>query len=680
MQFLFPNNIPTTDFIYDEETFPNIYTLTLTHCATLEEWVFEISDRRNDIRELLHKMYDLNMNGSRLVGFNNIGFDYPILHLILKMGEIATAPMIYEKAMQIINTPFERRFDHVIRDKDVLVTQIDLYKIHHFDNVNRATGLKMIEINMGMDNVEDLPFPVGTVLDDTQKDVLIKYNRHDNKATWMLYNITLDAIRTRETLGKAYGMDMLNFNDTKIGKQYFIKRLEEELPGSCYDRSSGRREIRQTKRESIAIRDVIFPYVAFEQPEFQRVHNWLNMQVITETKGVFKDLTATIDGFTYVFGTGGIHGSIESAEVVSDDDYVIADWDVKSYYPNIGIANRMYPAHLSEAFCDIYQNVYDERKKHAKGTPENALFKLALNGVYGDSNNKYSPFYDPQYTMGITVNGQLMLCMLAEQLIKIPGLDMIQINTDGLTVKCPRSYKDHMDVVCKWWEQTTNLELECNIYSRMFIRDVNNYIAVYESKDGAPCPCGCGYMTGEVKRKSAYCYGDDLAIHQDHSMQVVAMAAEAELLHGVTVEEFIHECTDMTLFFMATKVPRSTNLVQRGVDGHDVPLPNIVRYVVTTDGDPMFKLMPPAGPCGAWKRANGLLQADWLRIKAEVGDAWDERIHTKNKSKYEERITAVQAGFNVTICNDVQQLRSVNINYDFYIKKARKLVDVIRGK
>jgi len=50
------------------------------------------------------------------------------------------------------------------------------------------------------------------------------------------------------------------------------------------------------------------------------------------------------------------------------------------------------------------------------------MLKLALNGTFGDSNNIYSVFYDPQFTMAITVNGQLMLCMLAERLMTIPGL------------------------------------------------------------------------------------------------------------------------------------------------------------------------------------------------------------------------------------------------------------------
>ena len=150
--------------------------------------------------------------------------------------------------------------------------------------------------------------------------------------------------------------------------------------------------------------------------------NYLRAQTITETKGVLKDVTATIDGFDFIFGTGGIHGSVSNQCVESDDEFVIVDLDVSSYYPNLAIVNRFYPEHLGETFCDIYSSLYEQRKQHAKGTAENAMLKLALNGVYGDSNNRFSVFYDPLFTMQITLNGQLLLCMLAEWLLLILGL------------------------------------------------------------------------------------------------------------------------------------------------------------------------------------------------------------------------------------------------------------------
>lgn len=63
-----------------------------------------------------------------------------------------------------------------------------------------------------------------------------------------------------------------------------------------------------------------------------------------------------------------------------------------SMYPNIAISNNVFPQHLTKRFCDIYKDVYEQRKSYAKGTAENAMLKLALNGVYGDSNNQFGPF------------------------------------------------------------------------------------------------------------------------------------------------------------------------------------------------------------------------------------------------------------------------------------------------
>ena len=39
--------------------------------------------------------------------------------------------------------------------------------------------------------------------------------------------------------------------------------------------------------------------------------------------------------------------------------------------------------------------------------------------------------------MNITINGQLSLCLLAEKLLTIEGLKIIQVNTDGVTVAVP---------------------------------------------------------------------------------------------------------------------------------------------------------------------------------------------------------------------------------------------------
>lgn len=463
------------DWVYDLETFPNVFTIALEHADSGVRVAWEITPWRNDSRHIVSFVDYLAATAGRMIGFNNLGFDYPVLHLLCRMG-VADAETLYHKAQAIIASQDSNRFTHVVYPSDRIVPQIDLFKIHHFDNMARSTSLKLLEFNMRLASVKELPFPVGSTLSRDQVVMLKEYNMHDVHATRMFYDQSLDMIRFREELTAKYQRDFLNHNDTKIGKDYFIMQLEK-AGVECYTFSPEGRTPKQTPRPTIALRDAILPWINFHQPEFQRVLTWLKEQTITETKGVFKDLSATVNGFTFVFGLGGIHGSVEREKVVSDDEYVIESWDVTSYYPNLAIKNRFYPQHLGEKFCDIYADLFEQRKKYPKKSSESATLKLALNGTYGDSNNKFSVFYDPLFTMKITLNGQLLLCMLAESLMKVPTLRILMMNTDGLEYRVHRDHAFSARAACEWWEHMTTLTLENVQYTRMWIRDVNNYIA-----------------------------------------------------------------------------------------------------------------------------------------------------------------------------------------------------------
>ena len=605
----------SNDYVYDIETYPNVFTLAVEHTGVPLRWSFEISPWRNDSKEIISFLQYLKDTNARMVGFNNLGFDYPVLHTLIRMGN-SDARTLYDKAMAIIHGQDEGdRWMHSVKPSDRFVEQIDLYKIHHFDNKARSTSLKVLEFNMRSASIEDLPFPVGTELTQGQAPVLKQYNAHDVDQTKAFYFKTLEMIAFREDLTKKYQRDFMNHNDTKIGKDYFTMKLEEAgVP--CYEFGPQGRVPKQTKRSSIALRDAILPWIEFQQPEFIRILTWLKGQVITETKGVFEDVTCAVDGFTFVFGLGGIHGSVESEILESDDLSIIVDLDVSSYYPNLAITNRFYPAHLGEQFCDIYQHLYEQRKTYGKKTAENAMLKLALNGVYGDSNNPFSVFYDPLFTMSITLNGQLLLCLLAEGLMHIDGLKLIQVNTDGLTVQVPRDNKWMVDMVRAAWESRTKLQLEEAVYSRMFIRDVNSYIAQY--------------INGSVKRKGAYEY--NIGWHQNHGGLVIAKVAEKVLIDGAPIRETVENWPDIMDFMLRTKVPRSSHLAWG-----NTKVQNTSRYYIAKDGKPLMKWMPPlAKKPGVWR---------------QIG---------------------VESGWNVQVCNDIADA-TMPVDFDYYIQEIEKL-------
>lgn len=674
-----PTDCNPRDYIYDIETYANTFTCCVTHAATATKWTFEISDRINQIEQFIAFMMQLRECKARMVGYNNVGFDYPVVHFIC-LNPWVTAVEIYDKAMSIIRS--RDKFGHLIWESDRIVEQLDLYKVHHFDNPAKATSLKALEIAMRMGNVEDLPFDVGLELNDDQKDVLLTYNDHDVEATCRFYARSQSAIELREQLSETFGRNFMNMSDVKMGEVILVTEIEKAgIP--CYERINGRRQPRQTHRARINLGEVIFDYVKFERPEFEAIRAHLAAQTITETKGVFNGLIASVDGLDYKFGTGGIHASVDGQIFTSNETHQIVDVDVASFYPNLAIMNKLYPAHLGEAFCDAYLGVYKTRKTYPKSRPENGAYKLALNGAYGGSNNEYSPFYDPKYTMSITINGQLLLCMLVEQMLKIPGLRMIQANTDGITYYCPREYLEHQRSVCRWWEQITKLELEEALYDRMMVRDVNSYMAVYES--------------GKVKRIGAYAYERadenpatrEVPYHKDPSALIVPKTAEAALVHGKDIELFIRDHKDPYDFMLRAKVPRSNNLVMRWPEWDvELTLPSILRYFVSTNGGSLTKVAPPTGKAGTWKRKSGISDEQYNAVMGHLmtcdktglecdtdGIPHDERIHTKNKSKHQQREMSICRGWLVTDCSDANDFDWSVVNYDYYVSEARKLVD-----
>ena len=683
------------DWVYDIETYPNCFTFTAVCADNSRTHVYECSTRKNDVSQLFEFLDMLHDKKHRMVGFNNKGFDYPVLHALLEVRAKAvtvSGKAVAKKAYKVAQDLISVQAEHNNARLNEYIKQIDLFKIHHFDNKARATSLKMIEFNMKSDSIEDLPFPVGTELTDSEIDVLLKYNMHDVIKTLDFYNISLNAIRFRDELSKKYKRDFTNHNDTKIGKDYFIMQLEKTMPDSCYKKdSTGKKVINQTKRPLIAIKDCLFNYYDFQRPEFQAIFNWFKKQTITETKGVFSDVTAdkldrvsmfaemnimrkkfnagqideelvafkaaypagwidkvqlkakkkgqptysywycwyeaetlnvVVDGFRFDFGTGGIHGSVSSCIVAESDTHQLIDADVSSMYPNIAIANRVFPEHLTDRFCDIYKDVYEQRKSYPKASAENAMLKLALNGVYGDSNNQYSPFYDPQYTMTITINGQLSLCLLAEKLLTIDGLSLVQVNTDGVTVLCPRNMMDKYNAICEAWQQQVGLQLEYASYSKMIIRDVNNYLAFYTD--------------GKVKRKGAYQY-EGLGWHQNQGGLVIPMAAEANMIYGTAIEYFVQTHKDLYNFMLRTKVPRNSKLMLVMDDGTEIQQQNICRYYACKDGGKLVKIMP-----------------------ALIEGGEDRRL-------------SINSSWNVKTCNNIKDFGN-DIDYDYYIAEAKKLV------
>jgi hypothetical protein len=613
------------DTLYDVESFPNFFCVVFRHVGAPFAGVYEISERRNDIMALASFVPQLE----RMAGFNNIAYDYLMLHYAVhawRGGEfqgvdgLTIAKRMHEVNNHIFASPQNDR--PMVWERDRLVPQLDLLKIHHLDNKARMTSLKALQFGMRSPSIVETPVPFGTWLTWEQMDQVITYCVHDVGETGRFMGKSSRQIEFRDQLDATStgGNSWVNLSDASIGKRFFRERLEAKQPGCTKAK---------TIRGNIALADVILPWIRFRYEPFDRKMRMLqattvhasNVRIGTakhETAGGFGPVIHR--GVSFDLGAGGLHASVKKKRIESTADLMIADIDVTSFYPRLAIVNRFYPLHLGEMFCDVYDELFEERKKWPKNSPENLMYKLALNAVYGDSNNQFGPFYDPAYTLKITINGQLLLLMLAEAAMDIPGLEVIQANTDGLTFRLPRDRDQDLRAVCAWWEYGTGLNLERKDYSRMFVRDVNNYLAVPAA--GGPC-----------KRIGAYEY--ELDWWQDPSALCVPRAAEAALVHDVAPAEFLahHLQADPWDFMLRTKVNRTSRLYWGNQE-----VQRVSRYYMSTGGQVLTKVMPPL------------------------------------KNHGNERHIAVQKGRTVQLANTYDGSPPRDVALDWYVAEARKLV------
>lgn len=672
--------------IYDVEAFPNCFTLSAEPLNGDQCSTWEISDFRDDRLYLFQWFEWLRQTQTPMIGFNNVFYDYRIIHFLMQNPN-ATAQDIYGENQRLFAS--QDRFGGQIWERDRFAPQIDLFKVNHFDNKAKTTSLKALQINMRSRTVLESRVPFGTVLTRQQiEQDIIPYNVHDVKETKKFALHCKSAIDFRIGLMDQFGIEVLNYNDTKIGEKMLEKRLGDDVcyrivprfPGDNY----GKREKRQTYRREIPLRDIIFPYVRFDNPEFQRVLNYMQQQVLTpddlddpeaeiKTKGVFKNLSCMVGGVSFEFGTGGIHASVSQKRFMAGNGYIIRDIDVASLYPSVAIVNSLAPAHLGEVFTAAYAELPIERKRWQKEKGKKCVeansIKLAANGAYGKSNSKFSVLYDPQFTMTITINGQLMLCMLAEKLVNVPTLQIIQVNTDGITYMIHESYVPQAQQIEADWQALTLLTLEDAQYSRMWIADVNTYIA--EGLDGKLKQKGRLWHPDSLDYATSISECQPPAWHKDFNPTIVPRAAVAAMVHNVPPEQFIRAHTDPFDFMCRVKVDRASRLE---LDGRQVQ--STTRYYVSHAGGNMVKISPPPADArpGAYKRKNGVTLAHYNAVMEASGWQWNAEVCTGNKSIYEDRRTNIEAGWKVKDCNDADAFDFGDLNYEFYIAEARKLI------
>lgn len=632
-------------YVYDIETLRSCFTYTAINVDTEKIVQYVIHKDRFELAELIEHLNNCKYQ----IGFNNQNFDYPIIHYIITsfkkdwlnkytdIGPEKIIDLIYSKAQEIIKSQDTDTFyDTVaIKQKDIIIPQLDLFRVWHYNNKARSTSLKALEISMNYPNVMDMPIDHtdGNIKIEQVEDIL-EYNLNDVLATYEFYKRSSEKIDLRKQIKEKYKIPCTNFSDSKIGEELMLDLYSKQNNLNRWDVKKLR-----SYRYRIDIKDIIFDYIKYNSDEFNDVLEFFKTVSVFQgnTKKVFEK-SKIYKGFQYDYGVGGIHGCIKPGIYESTDTHIIIDADVASLYPNIAIKNRLYIEHLGETFIDLYdQDIIQERiraKKAGESSISDAL-KLAANSVYGKSNDENSFLYDPKYTMATTINGQLLLTMLAEMIVdNIQDCQVLQINTDGITVKIPKDQLDNYYYQCNCWQEITDLELEYVEYSKMIIRDVNNYMALSTK--------------GKLKYKGAFeidkVVGAERAYHKDNSFKIVPIAISEYFINNIPISQTVKNHKNIYDFCGRQKFGRDSY--------------GEIQYIKDT------------------KIITEKQQKNVRYYISNPGVSFIKR-YTKGTSEI------INKGFQVTIFNkyiEKENFSDYKINYDFYIAEANKIINIIEDK
>lgn len=472
-----------------------------------------------------------------LVSFNGNSYDIPILSLALA-----------GKPNHVLKGATYEIIVNGTRPEDVLRShKVRKLSCNHIDLIEVAplrASLKIYGGRLHVPRMQDLPFHPNTVLSPEQIAIVRWYCVNDLCSTAFLKAALKEELSLREQLSIEYDMDLRSKSDAQIAEAVIsaeVSRLNgirakrpEILPGTWY---------RYRTPSFIKFYSPLMNWALNVIQQTQFVVSEEGNVKLPDSMRVLSEPGVTIGGSTYAIRIGGLHSMEKNAAHFANEDTLIVDRDVTSYYPYIILNCGLYPQHLTHNFLSVYRRLVDRRiaaKRQGDKVAANSL-KITINGSFGKLGSMYSVLYSPDLLVQVTITGQLSLLMLIERL-ELSGISVVSANTDGIAIKCPKALEPTMDAIVKQWEQETGFSTEDTQYLALFSRDVNNYIAVkkkYDKEQGwLDEPDGC-------KTKGSY---SPTGLSKNPTNQICVDAILEFLTKGTPLTTTIRECRDIRKF------------------------------------------------------------------------------------------------------------------------------------
>jgi len=520
--------IPNATMLFDIECYPNYFLIVFMSYVTGRVLTLELSPETEIDKRRLKWIVD----SFRLAGFNSRNYDIPLLWAA--MGDLWLAELNLVSYTIVTQGFRAKECENEFGFKIGFSNHIDLFDVA----VGKQTSLKTYAARLHVPKLQDLPFNPHEPLTQRQAIEVKLYCINDLDCTAFLFTELEEQIKLREQIGLEYEIDLRSKSDAQIAEAVICRELTAQMgsyPGKGKAKSVYRYEAPG--------------YIKFSRENLKEI-----LQIISSTDFIFHketckyllpfDLKVTIGKGKYQLGIGGLHSCEQSISHFADDNTLLLDFDVSSYYPAIILNQKLAPSHLGEMFLEVYQSIVKRRliAKTSGDKVTNECLKVVINGSFGKFGSIYSRLFAPELLLQVTLTGQLGLLLLIEWL-ESSCISVLSANTDGLVISC---HKDHLKLlkeITDYWQKITCFSLESTSYCSIHFRDVNNYIAIKND--------------GNVKTKGLFAKigGSPPSILGKNPTGWICVQAVIDFLtKQIPIEKTIRTCKDIRDFLYVRKV------------------------------------------------------------------------------------------------------------------------------
>ena len=421
-------------------------------------------------------------------------------------------------------------------------------------------SLKEKEAILGLDIMESsVDFNKADLTAEDKAD-LTYYCKHDVYACMYFYNkVMAGYVKNKLAIGRKFG----------IPERECYMCTNAKLVAKAL--GANRRSFQDAEKVEIQLPGKIMEYCYENLPS----------KVIDIIRNDTKSFEIKLFNNTVSFGNGGIHSVYSNnLYVESDDEWTLMNVDAASYYPSMLIQFGCLSRTVHNPA--VFENIFNERitlkhKPNKTQEEEDAQLanKLVLNTTYGASGNKYLDLYDPYMCTRCCRLGQIFLAALANKLTnRVPGLKVIQTNTDGILVYCRRKDIPSVQSYQDEWTKVSGINMEADMVEKIWQRDVNNYLLIKEG--------------GKVKRKGLWLMDTwekpGYFLISPLTAYVSQKAVINYLAHGKDIVKSIVENENILDFAMTCKKgPTYRGVIQRFANGTEQQLYKCNRVYASKD-------------------------------------------------------------------------------------------------